>query len=210
MCSYAHDPPPHPSFVCSEASACIELGLPYGMLSFVDNYANGIGVNFTVEEFHAQQTENLGTVKTCVSALLAGVVDRAVPASSASPGAVALFDLLKSSSAARKDGPQSSRSGAPEPAPAALATVPVSPCGPTEVDLIVHARWVVPVSPGHEQLVLNHHSVVVDGGRIVDILPWAEAEARYKPTTIQTLGPAVRCLRGWCRSFVSHDSYRRV
>lgn len=41
-----------------EAGACIELGLPYGMLSVVDNYANGVGAPFTVDEFHAQQAEN--------------------------------------------------------------------------------------------------------------------------------------------------------
>ena len=64
--------------------------------------------------------------------------------------------------------------GVPPPAAAGSAQVPpASPCGPTEVDLIVHARWVVPVAPGHEQLVLDHHSVVVDGGRIVDVLPQA-------------------------------------
>lgn len=167
-----------------EASACIELGLPCklcaaearprlrcahppsapadGMLSVVDNYANGVGAPFTVDEFHAQQAENLGTVKTCVSAILAGVVARGGRGEAAGPASAALAELIKVSpeAVAAAAGP-----GAPPPASAATASVPASPCGPTEVDLVVHARWVVPVSPGHEQLVLNHHSIVVDAGR---------------------------------------------
>jgi 5-methylthioadenosine/S-adenosylhomocysteine deaminase len=39
-------------------------------------------------------------------------------------------------------------------------------------------------------------SVVVDQGRIVDILPWAEAEARYSPAKVQTLGPAHALMPG--------------
>jgi len=67
--------------------------------------------------------------------------------------------------------------------------------GRTTVDLIVHARYVVPIEP--EGLVLDKHSVVVDQvnasgsslslhqrcraeqGKIVDILPIADAEKKY-------------------------------
>jgi 5-methylthioadenosine/S-adenosylhomocysteine deaminase len=45
------------------------------------------------------------------------------------------------------------------------------------VDTLVHARWVVPVEP--DVRVLEAHSVAVRGGRIVAVLPIAEASARY-------------------------------
>ena len=45
------------------------------------------------------------------------------------------------------------------------------------VDTLVEGRWVIPVEP--EGVVLDHHTVVVDGGRIVAILPHAEARSRY-------------------------------
>ena len=47
----------------------------------------------------------------------------------------------------------------------------------TPVDLLVHARWVVPVEPSG--LVLPSHSLAVSGGRIEALLPTAEAHARY-------------------------------
>jgi len=45
------------------------------------------------------------------------------------------------------------------------------------VDTLIDARWVVPVEP--ERQILSHHSLVVDAGRIVAILPSAEAHSRY-------------------------------
>jgi len=46
-----------------------------------------------------------------------------------------------------------------------------------KVDLVVHARWVVPVEPRGQ--VLERHAVVVDDGQIKAIIPWAEAESLY-------------------------------
>lgn len=46
----------------------------------------------------------------------------------------------------------------------------------TAVDLIVSARWVVCVEPSG---VLDHHSVVVKDRRIVEVLPTADALAKY-------------------------------
>jgi 5-methylthioadenosine/S-adenosylhomocysteine deaminase len=46
------------------------------------------------------------------------------------------------------------------------------------VDLLVSARWVIPVEPA--RTVLAHHSVAVAGGRIVALLPTAEA-GHYQP-----------------------------
>jgi 5-methylthioadenosine/S-adenosylhomocysteine deaminase len=46
-------------------------------------------------------------------------------------------------------------------------------------DLLVSARWVIPVEPSGT--VLADHSVAVAAGRILAVLPTAEAERRYDP-----------------------------
>ena len=45
------------------------------------------------------------------------------------------------------------------------------------VDLIIHARWIVPIDA--KQPVLEHHSVVVDDGRIHAIIPQEKAKKKY-------------------------------
>ena len=55
----------------------------------------------------------------------------------------------------------------------------MSQINPQPVDLIIEARWVVPVEP--HAVVLEGHSVVVDGEHIVAVLPTAEARAAYAP-----------------------------
>ena len=45
------------------------------------------------------------------------------------------------------------------------------------VDTLVEARWVIPVEP--EGVVLEHHTVVIDAGRIRAILPHAHAHSGY-------------------------------
>lgn len=46
------------------------------------------------------------------------------------------------------------------------------------VDCVVKARWIAPVEPAG---VLEHHALVIAGGRIVDCLPAEAARARYAP-----------------------------
>ncbi len=46
------------------------------------------------------------------------------------------------------------------------------------VDTLIHARWVIPVTEGDP--ILDHHSVAIHDGRIVDILPTNEAKTRYQ------------------------------
>jgi 5-methylthioadenosine/S-adenosylhomocysteine deaminase len=54
-------------------------------------------------------------------------------------------------------------------------------------ETLIHARWVVPVEP--EGLVLEHHSVAVDDGRITAIVPTAEArEAFHAQNTVDLPG----------------------
>ena len=47
-------------------------------------------------------------------------------------------------------------------------------------DLLIEARWVVPVEP--HGVVLNDHAVAVHGGVIVAVLPAAEAKTRFEAT----------------------------
>jgi 5-methylthioadenosine/S-adenosylhomocysteine deaminase len=47
------------------------------------------------------------------------------------------------------------------------------------VDLLVAPRWLVPIEPAG--IALTAHALVVDAGRIKDILPLAEAEQKYAP-----------------------------
>ncbi|HEY0197630.1 MAG TPA: TRZ/ATZ family hydrolase [Rhodanobacter sp.] len=47
------------------------------------------------------------------------------------------------------------------------------------VDLMIEARWVVPVEP--HAVVLEHHAVVIDKDMIVAVLPIADARSAYAP-----------------------------
>ncbi len=49
----------------------------------------------------------------------------------------------------------------------------------TEIDLLISPRWVVPVTPRGR--VLEDHSVAVDRGLIVAIVPTAEATVQFAP-----------------------------
>lgn len=50
---------------------------------------------------------------------------------------------------------------------------------PQPVDLMIEARWVVPIEP--HAVVLENHAVVVQDERIVTLLPIADAHAAYAP-----------------------------
>ncbi len=45
------------------------------------------------------------------------------------------------------------------------------------IDTLLHPRWVIPVVP--EGQVLEHHSIAVHGGEILEILPTTEAKKKY-------------------------------
>jgi 5-methylthioadenosine/S-adenosylhomocysteine deaminase len=55
----------------------------------------------------------------------------------------------------------------------------MTPNAPQPVDLLIEARWVVPVEPNN--VVLEHHAVAINGDRIVAVLPIAEARNLYAP-----------------------------
>ena len=48
------------------------------------------------------------------------------------------------------------------------------------VDTLVGARWIIPVEP--EGVVLEHHDVVIDAGRILAILPHGQARSAFSPS----------------------------
>ncbi len=52
------------------------------------------------------------------------------------------------------------------------------------VDLIIHARWIVPVD--ENQTVLEHHSIVIDKGYILALLPQQDVELSYQASTTHT------------------------
>jgi 5-methylthioadenosine/S-adenosylhomocysteine deaminase len=54
----------------------------------------------------------------------------------------------------------------------------LEPMEKRSADTLIHARWVIPVS-GNERY-LDHHSVAVRGGNIIDILPTEQARERYE------------------------------
>ena len=51
------------------------------------------------------------------------------------------------------------------------------PCHDRSIDLLIRARWIIPVEPA--DAVLEHHALAVRDGRIVALLPGTEAVERY-------------------------------
>ena len=45
------------------------------------------------------------------------------------------------------------------------------------IDTLIHARWLIPVLPHNREL--EHHSIAINSGRIVALLPTAKAHSRY-------------------------------
>lgn len=50
---------------------------------------------------------------------------------------------------------------------------------PQPIDLLIDARWIIPIEPAGT--VLENHALAVDAGRIVGLLPAAQAAGRYAP-----------------------------
>jgi 5-methylthioadenosine/S-adenosylhomocysteine deaminase len=53
------------------------------------------------------------------------------------------------------------------------------------VDTLIHARWIIPVEP--ESVTYEHHSLAIDKGRIIDLVPTYIAKQRYQGTTTENL-----------------------
>ena len=55
----------------------------------------------------------------------------------------------------------------------------------TPIDLLIEARWIIPVTPA--KVVLENHAVAVEKGKIVAILQQNDANTRYSPKEIKKL-----------------------
>ncbi len=53
------------------------------------------------------------------------------------------------------------------------------------VDTLIHARWIIPVEP--ESVTYEHHTLVIDSGKIIDLLPTDLAKQKYQGTTTENL-----------------------
>ena len=53
------------------------------------------------------------------------------------------------------------------------------------VDTLIFARWIVPVDA--DDKTLENHCLVIDKGRIIDLLPHSDATQKYKGNTVETL-----------------------
>lgn len=64
-------------------------------------------------------------------------------------------------------------------------TVSAASSSPTEIDQLIDARWIAPVEP--ENRLLENHSLAIHQGRILALLPSAEAHQRFAPREHYTL-----------------------
>jgi 5-methylthioadenosine/S-adenosylhomocysteine deaminase len=72
------------------------------------------------------------------------------------------------------------------------------------VDTVIHARWIIPVEPESvtsriapdngatvreraPDALYEYHTLVIDDGRIIDLLPTATARQKYQGTTTENL-----------------------
>ena len=55
----------------------------------------------------------------------------------------------------------------------------------TPIDLLIEARWIIPVEPAN--IVLENHALAIDKGRIVAILQQSDANARFSPRQVKQL-----------------------
>jgi len=53
------------------------------------------------------------------------------------------------------------------------------------IDTLIHARWVIPIEP--DGVLHEHYALAIDAGRIVAVLPSAEANARYRAREVVSL-----------------------
>ena len=54
-----------------------------------------------------------------------------------------------------------------------------------QVDLMLQARWIIPVEP--ESVIYEHYSLVIDDGKILDLLSHDQALQQYQPRTLEKL-----------------------
>ncbi|MEY3289369.1 MAG: hypothetical protein RLZZ419_1611 [Pseudomonadota bacterium] len=53
------------------------------------------------------------------------------------------------------------------------------------VDTLIHAGWIIPVEP--ESVTYEHHTLVINGGKIIDLLPMELAKQKYQGKATENL-----------------------
>ncbi len=53
------------------------------------------------------------------------------------------------------------------------------------VDTLLHARWIIPVEPA--SVTYDYHTLVIDKGRILDLLPTESAQQKYQGSAVHNL-----------------------
>ena len=53
------------------------------------------------------------------------------------------------------------------------------------IDTLIHGRWVIPVEP--HNVIHQHYAIAVHGGKILELLPSADARAKYRATNSHEL-----------------------
>ena len=56
----------------------------------------------------------------------------------------------------------------------------------TKIDSLIHARWIIPIEP--HDTILEHHSLAINQGHILALLPTAQAHAQYESEGSINLG----------------------
>lgn len=51
-----------------------------------------------------------------------------------------------------------------------------------KTDLLIQARWIIPVEP--DSIIHENHALVIDGGKIIDLLPANLATQKYQPISL--------------------------
>ncbi len=54
-----------------------------------------------------------------------------------------------------------------------------------KVDLIIQARWIIPVEAN--SVTHENHALVINDGKIIDLLPWLQAGHKYQANTVEKL-----------------------
>ena len=145
-----------------EATLCKEMALPYAVVCMVDNVANGLAEREITYEEFRVGVAKNLLVMEKVLAAVLGWVDGQ---------AVPLADgVAVGNGVAAGGGGASSKK---------------------RVDEVISARWVVTVDDAQPD-VLDNHSVIVDKGIIIAILPTAELDAApYQPTHTSTFASGI-------------------
>jgi len=133
-----------------EATLAKEVDIPYAMLALVDNMANGVGEHLTIEKFFKVQEANQPLLESAVHVVLNHF--KAYP------------DVLtRLRELAEGEGELADKAGRRE----ALE----------DCDEVIHAQCVVTVDADNK--VLQNHAIVLKDGKILEILPSAEADRRF-------------------------------